>query len=170
MMGKHRTQKQKLLGLRQRLDAGETIKSREMRAALGADDYTAIYKEALAARKKGRDDYDSYMTERTDAQKEVAQAIRTWRSITSRVAKGTAKQASADKWEEKLCDLFAALTHEERARMNNWTVNEVGAIVFNDDATTKGLSIYRGYPSMGDLESLKREAQAAAIEKVLKRR
>lgn len=171
-MGKHREQAEKLEALRERLEAGELPESREIRHAIGADDYTAIYKKAQAELRAEAAAYEqslAQMKERTDAQKEVERTIRTWLSLNSRVAEGKATQASADKQEERLGELFTELTHDERAQMNYWTVDEATRqIIACDDATTKKLPIYRD-AGVGSKEDLKREALRRAIDEKIGR-
>ncbi len=164
-MGRQRTQAEKLKELRERLNAGKKIANRDIRAAFGKDDY-GRYETELAELTAEMGGFSADMTERTAAQQEVERTITSWLSITSRVAKGAATQASADKKEEELGDLFAALTHEERAQMNYWKVDEAtGAIVFNDDKTTKGLPIYRDFGE--SVENLKRTALRRAIDETI---
>ena len=56
-MGKHKSQREKLLDLRQRLENDEKIPNREIRAAFGKDDYK-IYEEKLKQAKAENDDSD----------------------------------------------------------------------------------------------------------------
>jgi hypothetical protein len=165
-MGKHRTTEQKLKALRRRLARGKKIANRDIRHAFGEDGYGS-YEAALAERKAAKAAYDKQMTERTDAQKKVVRAITSWLSITSRAGDGKARSKSADKWEERLGELFAELTHDERAQMNYWKMDEAtGQIVAEYDATRE-LPIYKGYPSMGGVADLKRQALEQAIDGVL---
>jgi hypothetical protein len=158
-MGKHRTQHQKLMALRQELQNGTVIKNRDIRVAFGKDDYK-IYEAALASARTENDEYKN--VERTDDQKEVVEAIKIAQMHSAR---GT---RSEDRLRERVGELMRELSHSEREEMNYWYVaNDTGTIEVDWLSSNDNSSIYKELRFHKTVAELKHDVLGETVDKIL---
>lgn len=132
-MGPHKTQHQKMSGLRDRLVNDQSIPNREIRAALDADDYK-IYKEKLEEAKSENDKLK--IKERTAGQKHAEQLIKQALMLDGR-------GADSSVWMDKAGVALDELTDAELAEMNYWMRNSsTGVVEFDQLAAMDRPKIY----------------------------
>jgi hypothetical protein len=150
-MGKHQTQKEKLLDLRGRLANDESIPNRQIRAAFGTDDYK-IYEEKLAQAKK--DNNEAKVIERTPLQRQAEEYLKL--GMMYHVRNGT--NNIGDTKLELAAEIFQTMTPHELAEMNYWELDqESGRIEVNMMDGIDGLvGIYKVhggmYETMADIK------------------
>lgn len=155
-MGKHKTQRKKLQGLRQRLLNDETIPNREIRAAFGKRNYK-IYAEMLKQAKAEND--EGNRRERTAAQKKTERLIKQALMLGGRGADSTV-------WIEKASEALGELTEIERAEMNYWERHsETGTTEFVWPAGDDTTAIYKDF--LVGVSDIKQGALVGALDEIL---
>lgn len=159
-MGPHKTQQQKLTGLRERLANDQSIDNREIRAALGVEDYK-IYEQKLTEAKTENDQLKS--RERTPGQKHAEELIKTVLRLDGRGADSTV-------WMDRAGEALDGLTEAELHEMNYWVKNaDTGTVEFDQLAAIDRPSIYvdAGYRLNETIADLKKRVLSDTVDRLL---